>query len=67
MSWPWVLISAGIMKGKNATCYKGCKDDLINSGANYLDESVVIDKNIVTSPHFRDLAPWMSATINLFK
>jgi len=64
---PWVLISAGIMKGKNATCYKGCKDDLINCGANYLDKDVVVDGNIITSPHFRNLAEWMKETINKFK
>jgi len=63
---PWVLISAGIMKGKNATCYKGCKDDLINAGAIYLDEPVVVDGNIVTSQHFRDNAAWMKETLKIF-
>jgi len=46
---PWVLISAGIMKGKKATCFAAIKDDLINAGAQYLDEEVVIDGNIITS------------------
>ena len=63
---PWVLISAGIMKGKKATCYKGCKDDLINAGAVYLDQPVVVDGNIVTAPHFRDNAVWMKATLKIF-
>lgn len=62
---PWVLISAGVIKGKKATCYIGMKDDLINAGAKYLEKSVVIDKNIVTSDHPRNLAHWMKATINL--
>lgn len=30
---PWVLISAGIVQGKRATCYPGMKDDLVNAGA----------------------------------
>jgi protease I len=64
---PWVLISAGLMKGRKATCYKGCKDDLINAGAKYIDESVVVDGNIITSPHFRDLAQWMKEVIKKFK
>ncbi len=64
---PWVLISAGIMRGRKATCYKGMKDDLVNAGALYLDEPVVVDANIVTAQHFRDNAPWMKATLNLFK
>lgn len=63
---PWVLISAGIMKGKKATCYKGCRDDLINAGAIYLDEPVVVDGNVVTSPHFRDNAAWMKETLKIF-
>jgi len=64
---PWVLISAGIMKGKNATCYKGCKDDLINCGANYLDKGVIIDGNIITSQHFKNMPEWIRETINKFK
>ena len=63
---PWVLISAGIMKGRKATCYKGCKDDLVNAGAVYVEQPVVVDGHIVTSPHFRDNAAWMKATLGLF-
>ena len=63
---PWVLISAGIMKGKKATCYKGCKDDLINAGAVYSDEEVVVDNNIITSPHFRTMPAWMRQVLNKF-
>jgi protease I len=63
---PWVLISARIIKGKKATCYKGCKDDLINAGAIYLDEPVVVDGKLVTAQHFRDNAAWMKETLSLF-
>lgn len=63
---PWVLISAGIVKGKNMTCYAGCKHDLINAGANYSDVPVISDGNIVTSPHFRDNAAWMKETIKVY-
>ncbi|HOW36108.1 MAG TPA: type 1 glutamine amidotransferase domain-containing protein [Candidatus Omnitrophota bacterium] len=64
---PWVLVSAGIMKGKKATCYKGCKDDLINAGASYIDEPVVVDGTLVTAQHFRDNAIWMKETLKLFR
>jgi protease I len=64
---PWVLISAGIVKDKNMTCYRGCKDDLVNAGANYHDVTVISDANIVTSPHFRDNAAWLKETIKVFK
>lgn len=64
---PWVLISAGFMKGKKATCYKGMKDDLINAGALYSDQPVVIDGNIITSDHPRHLGIWMKSTISLLR
>ncbi len=46
---PQVLISTGIVRGKNMTCYKAVRDDLINAGANYEDSPVVVDGNIITS------------------
>src|SRR5579859_3049861 len=49
---PWVLISAGIMTERKGTCYKGMKDDLINAGCEYIDTNIVIDKNIITVPHY---------------
>ena len=55
----WVTISAGIVKGRTMTCYVGMKDDLINAGANYVDEDVVVDGNIVSSPHYRNNHQWL--------
>lgn len=52
---PQVLISAGIVKGKNMTCYEAVRDDLINAGANYEDSPVVVDGNILTSRFPDDL------------
>jgi protease I len=54
----WIPISAGIVKGFKCTSTPGIKDDLINAGAIWSDEPVVIDRNQVTSrrpddlPHF---------------
>lgn len=45
----WVLISAGILKGRKVTCVSAIKDDVINAGATYLDQEVVQDGNIITS------------------
>jgi protease I len=45
----WVPISAGIMKGKRATCVSAIKDDVINAGATYVDAEVVQDGNLITS------------------
>jgi protease I len=56
-------VSAGVLNGRQATCYVGCKDDLINAGANYQEAPVVVDRNLVTAPHYRDNAVWMKATL----
>lgn len=45
----WVLCSAGILKGRRATCFFAIKDDVINAGARYCDEEVVVDGNLITS------------------
>lgn len=52
---PWVLVSAGILKGKKLTCVSAIKDDVMNAGARYSDEEVVVDGNIITSRKPDDL------------
>jgi protease I len=42
------LVSAGVMKGRRATCAAGVADELKLAGAEYVDEEVVVDGNIVT-------------------
>ena len=59
----WVPISAGIMRGKNATCVSAIKDDLINAGATYLDQVVVVDGNLVTSRTPSDLPVYLPTII----
>lgn len=64
---PWVLISAGLLKGRRATGYVGIKDDIKNAGAEYVDEPVVEDQNIITSRHPRDIGVFMKALLNRLK
>ena len=65
---PWICISAGIMSGKTATAFESIKDDIINSGAKYIgDKDVVIDGNLITSPHYRNNGHFMSAIIHYIK
>ena len=45
---PWILISAGIMAGKQATGYIAVRDDLVNAGAEFLDVPAIKDGNILT-------------------
>ncbi len=51
----WMLSSAGVLKGKKATCYFAIKDDVVNAGAQYIDQEVVVDGNLVTSRIPNDL------------
>ncbi len=51
----WVLVSAGILKGKKVTGFSAIKDDLINAGAQFLDKEVVADGNLITSRNPYDL------------
>jgi len=51
----WVLVSAGILKGRKVTGFSAIKDDLINAGATYVDEEVVVDKNLISSRNPYDL------------
>ena len=43
------------------------EDDINNAGAIYTDEPAVIDSKIITTAHYKDMAPWMEATLSFFK
>jgi len=45
----WVLVSAGILKGKKVTGFSAIKDDLVNAGAQFIDRQVVVDGNLISS------------------
>ncbi len=62
---PWVLCSAGILKGRRATCFFAIKDDVVNAGAHYEDAEVVVDRNLVTSRKPEDLPAFCRASINV--
>lgn len=62
---PQVLISAGVMKGRRATCWESVKDELVAAGARYTDGEVVLDGNLVTSRMPDDLPAFMRETLKL--
>ncbi len=51
----WMLASAGFLNGKRVTGFFSIKDDLMNAGANYVDEEVIVDGNLITSRKPGDL------------
>lgn len=63
----WVLVSAGVLKGRKATCVAAIKDDVSNAGADYIDEPVVVDGNLVTSRTPVDLPVWLPAIISVLE
>ena len=60
----WVLVSAGILRGRKATCFSAIKDDVVNAGAEYVDAEVVVDRNLVTSRKPDDLPAFCRAIID---
>ena len=59
-----LLISAKVVKGRKIAGYYSMKDDLINAGANYTDLPAVVDDNIITTAHYKDMGPWMKAALD---
>ena len=63
----WMLASAKILEGRNVTSFFAIKDDLIHAGANWIDEEVVVDGNLITSRKPDDLPAFMKAVIAALK
>ncbi len=61
----WVGISAGIVKGRTLTSTATIKDDLVNAGAAWIDQTVVVDDNLVTSRSPADLQDFMPAVLKV--
>jgi protease I len=62
-----LLISARLVRGKKIAGYYSIADDISNAGAEYSREPVVKDGNIISSPHYDYMGPWMKVTIDAFR
>jgi protease I len=62
---PWVLISAGIVRGRRMTSTVGIRDDLVNAGARWVDEPAVVDGNIVSARVPKDLPAFGRAMLEV--
>jgi protease I len=60
---PWLLASAGLARGKKLTSYFTIQDDMRNAGADWVDEEVVVDGNLITSRKPDDLPAFNKALI----
>lgn len=61
---PWVLISAHIVRGRTLTSTVGIRDDVINAGAEWVNEAVVTDGNIISSRVPSDLPAFGEAMVS---
>ncbi|MCP8616159.1 type 1 glutamine amidotransferase domain-containing protein [Salirhabdus salicampi] len=61
----WVLISANILHGKRVTSTPGIKDDMMNAGATWVNEPVVVDGHLVSSRRPPDLPDYMKEFIRV--
>jgi len=62
-----VIIETGLLKGIKLTSYYSIKTDLINAGAEWVDEEVVVDKNLITSRCPKDLPAFNKKIIEVLK
>jgi protease I len=60
---PWLLIEAGVIKGKKCTSYHSIKTDVINAGGEWRDETAVPDHGLITSRNPGDLDAFVSKII----
>jgi protease I len=63
---PWLLVSAGCVRGRTMTSYHTIQDDIRNAGGNWEDEAVVRDRNWVSSRQPSDVPAFNRAMIELF-
>ena len=61
---PWILISAGIVRGRRLTSTVGIRDDVVNAGAEWVDQAVVVDRNIISSRVPKDLPAFGEAMVD---
>ena len=63
----WMLVSAEVLSGRRATSFFAIKDDMVNAGADWVDQEVVVDGKLVTSRVPDDLPAFMKAVIDILK
>src|SRR5688572_24240278 len=62
----WILAEAGVVKGRRMTSWPSLQTDLRNAGADWVDEEVVVDGNLVTSRNPDDLDAFGAAIVERF-
>jgi protease I len=63
---PWVLIDAGVVRGRTLTSWPAIKTDVKNAGGNWVNEEVVVDNGLVTSRKPDDIPAFNEKMIEEF-
>ena len=63
---PWTLIDAGIVAGRRMTSWPSLRTDLTNAGADWVDQEVVVEKDLVSSRKPQDIPAFNREMIALF-
>lgn len=58
---PWIMVSAGVLRGRRACAYIGLRDDVVNAGAEVVDSDVIVDDNIITCSYYAYVGRFMQA------
>jgi protease I len=61
---PWIMVSAGVLRGRTACAYIGLRDDVVNAGATVVDGDVVVDGNVITSSYYAYSGKFMRAVFD---
>jgi protease I len=64
---PWVLIDAGVVRGRTLTSWPAIKTDVRNAGGNWVDQEVVVDNGLVTSRKPDDIPAFNQKMIEEFR
>jgi protease I len=63
---PWLLVSAGLVRGRHLSAWPGIRDDIVHAGGLWHDEALVSDRNWVSSRGPQDLPQFIPAMLELF-